>query len=272
MKILLNRLNTLCWLIIKKLSSFFNESFAKKQRFPENIQIVSIEIGDILTSIRYNHTIIDWSTYAPDEKFWETFAMRVLNCTYWWKLKRLEEEKTNADVIDLYDNENAICIQVTKEITPNKIQKTISGFEEKKMYNTFQGIKFFLVTNNNPFPQKKFTTNWEYNFNKTTDLITFKTLNKVKDSKDLDTLKQLRNILLEYSKDINSKERSYQALKIKNEFERAENEKKERGKVSQEKKEILQIIEKHGTEDLKEKIKDMGYNSEWWADPAIFKS
>jgi len=73
----------------------------------------------------------------------EDFYKDLLNLTFGYKLKNLNESESNAAAIDLYDLENEIAIQVTSTSAIVKTRTTVRKFIENKFYNNYSRLIIF---------------------------------------------------------------------------------------------------------------------------------
>lgn len=72
-------------------------------------------------------------------KYCEDFICEILNIIYNYKLKNVNESKSNEPAIDLGDESNRIAFQITSTATSTKVNKTLSNLtkKQKASYDTF---------------------------------------------------------------------------------------------------------------------------------------
>lgn len=77
----------------------------------------------------------------------ETFIIPVLDLIFGIKLKNLNTtESKNYPAIDLADFDNRIAFQVTSTSKQGKIQETINKFVKHELYNDFDSLYFYILT------------------------------------------------------------------------------------------------------------------------------
>lgn len=76
----------------------------------------------------------------------ERFFKQVLNAHYGYDLKTTNDKMSNYPAIDLRDDDERICYQITSTNTTTKIKKTIQTFKDKKLYNEFDKLVFLILT------------------------------------------------------------------------------------------------------------------------------
>lgn len=110
----------------------------------------------------------------------EDSICQLLNIIFNYKLKNLNSLKMNYPAIDLGDEFNSVCIQVTSTKTTKKIQETITKFLEKELDVTYDEL-FIIVLGKK---QKRYTAL------KVPDTFTFNPESHILDFEDL--LKQIK--------------------------------------------------------------------------------
>jgi hypothetical protein len=94
----------------------------------------------------------------------ERFFKQVLNAHYDYNLRTTNDIISNYPAIDLRDDINKICYQVTSTNTTTKIKNTIQTFKDKKLYNHFNKLVFLILTDQptcniiDPSPNQPMTT------------------------------------------------------------------------------------------------------------------
>jgi hypothetical protein len=77
----------------------------------------------------------------------ENFFAQLLNVVYNYKLKNINLVSHNSAAIDLYDLENRISVQVTSTRTLAKVKDCLNKFREKKLYNDYDKLFIYILTN-----------------------------------------------------------------------------------------------------------------------------
>lgn len=83
--------------------------------------------------------------YFDDNKHAEDFFCQLLNIAYDWSLINVNKINLNYPAIDLGDQVNRVCVQVTVENDSPKIKKTISLFGEKGLSANYDRLIFLLI-------------------------------------------------------------------------------------------------------------------------------
>jgi len=118
--------------------------------------------------------IIQWKELSDITKYWinfrvwEDFSKELYNHYLWYNFLNVNEFSDNHAAIDIGDEENRLCIQVTKNISSEKIKHTIKMFEKYKLYEKYDELQILLITLDKDIPKYKsdFKTNWKYKFSK----------------------------------------------------------------------------------------------------------
>lgn len=80
----------------------------------------------------------------------ERFFKQVLNVVHGLNLTNTNFDICNFPAIDLKDVSRRICYQISATNTKDKIQKTITRFKAKKMYEDFDELRFLFISNDDP--------------------------------------------------------------------------------------------------------------------------
>lgn len=80
----------------------------------------------------------------------ERFFKQVLNSMYGFNLTDANFQICNAWAIDLKDDANRICYQISATNTTRKIKDTITKFKEKNLHSNYDALVFLFLTNDNP--------------------------------------------------------------------------------------------------------------------------
>lgn len=111
----------------------------------------------------------DVTNYWINFRVWEDFSLELYNDYLWYNFINVNIISDNHAAIDIWDEDNKLCIQVTKNLSSEKIKHTIKMFEKHKLYEKYDKLMILLVTQDKNIPKfgrTKFTTNWKYNFSK----------------------------------------------------------------------------------------------------------
>lgn len=76
----------------------------------------------------------------------ENFIARLLNIAYGYKLENINLIKQNASVIDLYDKENKISVQVTSSSNLAKSKSCFENFLKYKLYEKYNELYIYILT------------------------------------------------------------------------------------------------------------------------------
>ena len=80
----------------------------------------------------------------------ENFFSTLLNLVYGYELQNINLIKQNAAVVDLYDSTNRISVQVTSSRGLPKARDCLRQFQEKKLYNEFDELFIYILTDKQP--------------------------------------------------------------------------------------------------------------------------
>ena len=108
----------------------------------------------------------------------ENFFRDFLNLLYGYNLKNANRDKQNTPAIDLFDDKEGIVIQVTSDNSSDKVHKTINGFNEGLLYNSYKRLIMLIITTKQEFPKTKFKNVGNQLFNKEHDIIDLTSLLK----------------------------------------------------------------------------------------------
>lgn len=120
----------------------------------------------------------------------EDFFKTILNMIYGYELENINIIDMNTCAIDLGDKKNRIAIQVTSDGSSAKIKYTIQKFIEKKLYEQYDTLHVFVITQKQQSYTTKFDTCGKFNFN-TRDIMDYKDIVKEINKKED---KELENI------------------------------------------------------------------------------
>ena len=91
-------------------------------------------------------------------KLSENFFRDLLNDTFGYNLKNLNNDNPNCAGVDLGDEKEKICIQVTSDNSSEKIQESINKTENDGRHNNYDRIVIMIIGYN--------TTRFKFNFKK----------------------------------------------------------------------------------------------------------
>jgi|GEM_PF-4821158 len=81
----------------------------------------------------------------------EGFFRNFFNLLFDFKLTKDKIEKPYNETIDLHDEENKICVQVTANNTKKKVARTVKSFVEKNKYETYKYLHFIIIAQEKEF-------------------------------------------------------------------------------------------------------------------------
>ncbi|RFC33054.1 MAG: hypothetical protein DID91_2727703201 [Candidatus Nitrotoga sp. MKT] len=85
----------------------------------------------------------------------ENFFRDLLNLVLGHHFQNVNIDEKNAAAIDLGDKSAKIAVQVTSTNEFSKIEKTVTKFNEKKLYETYDELKIVIVGNKKTYRKKK---------------------------------------------------------------------------------------------------------------------
>ena len=155
----------------------------------EYFKIISNELSKIKVLIDNENSI----NLFDKNIFLEDVIANILNIIYDLSLENTNFNISNYPSIDLKDEINKTAVQVTTNVSRNKVQNTLNIFFEKKYDKTFN--RLFIVVFDNTSYRKEFSLPSEFNFKKEDNIITYEKLLKlIKFSSD-DKLKRMYNYI-----------------------------------------------------------------------------
>lgn len=120
----------------------------------------------------------------------EMFFCDLFNLVYSYHLINMNSIQKNYNTIDLGDTRASIAIQITSDNSREKIENTIEGFIDNKLYKTYNRLIIFILGNKKEY-RKTFDTKGCFNFNKIDDIMD---INSLIDYIHTVTTKQLSDI------------------------------------------------------------------------------
>lgn len=136
-------------------------------RSHENIARITGYLERLVTKVQINNGVglTDINSAAED------FFCSLLNIIFDTKLKNLNLKKLNFPAIDLGDENERLCFQVTSTKSKPKIQKTINRFCEHELFKIYDDLKIILVSSSSYCPSGDFEINCALKFDKTKDIL-----------------------------------------------------------------------------------------------------
>lgn len=129
-------------------------------------------------------------------KIAETFVAELLNIKNGWQLKNLNSNNGNFPAIDLGDNSNRICIQVTSDKSKGKISHTLDLADKHQHYLNFdQFIIFILGTKQKSY--SKLTVPTSIIFDSKKDIWDWTDIIKTLDHYPTNRLQEIESFLLQ---------------------------------------------------------------------------
>jgi hypothetical protein len=126
----------------------------------------------------------------------ENFFARVLNVVYGYELENLNMVKQNAAVVDLYDENRRISVQVTSQSAPSKVKSCLKSFEEKELYKDYDTLYVYILTSKSKNGYSIDNVNLEqFHFNAKTHVLDKSDLLKTLMNKDTVIQKEVVDIL-----------------------------------------------------------------------------
>jgi len=124
----------------------------------------------------------------------ENFFAQLLNLIYNWKLSNMNKVKQNISGIDLVDDAQKIILQVSAEISKQKIEVSLSKIDVVKY--TGYNFKFFGITNDAKNLRKnKYLCQEVIIFNSQTDILDMTTILKNVTSMKIEKIEEIHEFL-----------------------------------------------------------------------------
>lgn len=76
----------------------------------------------------------------------ENLCEKLLNKTYGYDLQNINLIKQNAAVVDLYDKDRRIAVQVTSNKRPAKVKSCLKAFMEKELFKDYDELYIYILT------------------------------------------------------------------------------------------------------------------------------
>ena len=131
----------------------------------------------------------------------EYFFIPLLNQIFDCNLKNINIEEKNAAAIDLYDTNGKIAIQVTSNLSSNKIRNTLEKYRQKKLYEKYQRLIVIVIVRSHTY-RADFgkDTEGKFAFSKRNDIFTIDSLIKTISALDIEKIANIQKYL-EYQLD-----------------------------------------------------------------------
>lgn len=136
------------------------------------------------------------SLFLTDDNKWsENFFKKIINKIYDYNLVNLNTKEANYAGIDLGDDKNRICIQVTADNSSEKIQESINISEKYRRYEDYDRVIILMIGKFKKNYIKKFESK-KFIFNKDTDIWDVKNLLvKISNIEDIEKIKDIVEFL-----------------------------------------------------------------------------
>jgi hypothetical protein len=104
----------------------------------------------------------------------EDIFKEILNIIYDLNLENMNEVKINYPAIDLGDEKNKVCYQITSNVSKKKIDETIKKFDDHKLYRKFDEINIlFLKTDQRKHYQNSYNGHLNFKILFLSDLLKY---------------------------------------------------------------------------------------------------
>lgn len=113
-------------------------------------------------------------------------------------LENLNELQANYPAIDLADGEKRVCIQITSTNKADKVKKTIKKFVENKLYQKYDRLMFYILTEKQKsYPAKAITAEVQgtFTFDPKKDILDYTDLSAQIGTLQVDKIRLLLDIL-----------------------------------------------------------------------------
>lgn len=125
----------------------------------------------------------------------ENLCGRLMNLIYGYKLQNMNLIKKNAEVIDLYDKENGVSVQVTSNKKLTKVRSCLDSFIDKELYKEYKTLYVYILTTKQSSYHIKEYCKDEFYFNKNVHIIDKDDLISKVQGLDLPTQKEVLDLL-----------------------------------------------------------------------------
>ncbi|MFA7285237.1 MAG: SMEK domain-containing protein [Candidatus Paceibacterota bacterium] len=126
----------------------------------------------------------------------EDFFCKLLNLVFKLNLINLNELDLNFPAIDLGDSDARVSFQVTSEKKKAKIDKTIKKFNDHKLSERFDSLRFMLIVSRRTASKSKFTSPDNIDFDQDRDIYDLSRLTTIiRSLDDIDKIKEICSFL-----------------------------------------------------------------------------
>ncbi len=126
----------------------------------------------------------------------ENFYRDFLNLVFGYELKNINKIVQNAASIDLGDDKNKICFQVTSTSTLTKSKKTVDGFIEKKYHEKYSRLIILNIVSKSKHQEPKLGTAAVYELDTKEDIWDVSSLLKeIVDKEDINEIQAISDFL-----------------------------------------------------------------------------
>jgi hypothetical protein len=137
---------------------------------------------------RGKHAQYDINTTA------ENFVCTLLNLVYSFELKNANHLKLNFPAVDLVDETNRVCVQVTSQRGRSKVKKTVKTFIKKELYEDYERL-IVLVLGDKTSSKGAIDTKDKFEFNAGRDVIDIDDLLREIETKPPEELEEIENFV-----------------------------------------------------------------------------
>jgi len=141
--------------------------------------------------ISTSQNLIDINIYS------ENFFRDLLNLVLGHHFQNINIDEKNAAAIDLGDKVAKIAVQVTSTNEVSKIEKTVSKFNEKKLYETYDNLKIVIVGSKKTYRKKKIGDSSKHELDVAKDVWDISALVELIGDKSVKDIQEVRHFLEE---------------------------------------------------------------------------
>lgn len=132
----------------------------------------------------------------------EDFFCDFLNILFDLNLVNLNELDMNFPAIDLGDEENEICYQITTTSEKSKISSTLNKFINKKLYNKYSTLNILILGKKKKY--EVLNHNNKFNFDIHENVIDFRDLSKIISKCNINKIERIKEFLNQHIYTINN--------------------------------------------------------------------
>jgi hypothetical protein len=127
----------------------------------------------------------------------ENFFRDLLNLVLGCHFHNINVDEKNVAAIDLGDKAAKIAVQVTSTSDFSKIEKTVTKFNEKKLYETYDELKIVIVGNKKSYRKKKIGDSSKHELDVAKDVWDISSLVELIGDKNVNEIQEVRHFLEE---------------------------------------------------------------------------